>query len=353
MFKQKRKSEDIGKWKFLVCPLAVIIFLFILFDFFNWPTKLGFCAEIIQAKSLFYFGVAAFLSLMIYYSQNSNSDSHSIQLQNKINQIFPLTKNDEINDKVRVWMTRDKSNTQGIIFYFPFSLIPGFWVEPRLFEKFIENFDTLNIKNHIKLLFIGPKETDYNFQTILESITLDNKTTPLPGSKTNALNSNFEISKLGDYINITDINKGTFQDDNEKLTYIKSVFTEKYAHLIEILKKEQKSRKENIYVHEIETSDCNYWKTKPPFSIIIRCRKKDKSFDAIITDTFNIVKDFNAGVLYNGSNSQAIYKPEFSKIREDPNNYEFQNQDITNLFVNNLLLTLESEIIEKIKKVTK
>lgn len=351
MFKQK--SEDFGKWKFLAGTLAVIIFVFILFDFFNWPTKLGISAEIIQAKNLFYFGVAAFLSLMIYYSQNSNSDSHSIQLQNKINQIFPLTKNDEINDKVRVWMTRDKSNTQGIIFYFPFSLIPGFWVEPRLFEKFIENFDTLNVNNHIKLLFIGPKETDYNFKTILESITLDDKTTQLPGSKTNALNSNFNKSKLGDYINITDINKRTFKDDNEKLTYIKSVFSDKYAHLIGILRKEQISRTENIYLHEIETINCDYWKTKPPFSIIIRCRKKDKSFDAIITDTFNIVKDFNAGVLYNGSNSHAIFKPVFSKVREDPNNYEFQNQDITNLFVNNLLLTLESEVIDKIKIVTK
>jgi hypothetical protein len=348
---KKKHKKRIVLWQICFWVFLVIFFSAAICDLFNVPTKFNFLISFLPSKEIFYFLMASILSLSIFYTENDNADKHNIQLQNKINQIFPLTMNNEILEKVLYWMTSEKSNTQGIIFYFPYSLIPGFWVEPRLFQRLIEQFDYLNEKTDIKLLFIGPKETDYNFISILDSMKLSRGAITLnKDGVSNFIDSKFKDSPLGRYINISGINKITFVNDKAKLNHIRNVIKTKYVETVNRLKSEQSSRENNIQIYEIVSTDGSFWKCKPPFSIIIRCKKKDGGFDAILTDTFNIVKDFNVRKL-SSSITNPTFMPDFSKVREDPNNYEFQNQDITNLFVNNLLLTLEPEIVEKIKNI--
>lgn len=84
-------------------------------------------------KPIFYATVSFLFAILIFATQERSAENQAKQLKDAIEKIKPFQVSD-INKKTKEWLTIKKEETKFMLFYFPYSFIPGFWVDCNLFN---------------------------------------------------------------------------------------------------------------------------------------------------------------------------------------------------------------------------
>lgn len=315
------------KFKFYKSPLfwigcVLIVFTFCdIFNIFSLTTKIG------VNKEQFYLFLHLLFVIAIFVFQEINQKRIFEKLNENVSQISPLRKIEEINTTVQKWLKEDQANI--LIFYFPYSIHPGFWYDTgNEFTTFINNFNASSNKCYKKLYFIGPDADNSPFSKSIEM---------LQTKLTDEFVNDF-ISKNGLFYNL--FNFKSFNFDKKEL-WIKLIVDEYTAKLKE-LERKSVGYNSNLKVFKIGANDNCKLKSfdeLPSFSFILKVNK-NKAEDMIVIDTFNAISESNLTDFINdlGINSINI-KEDPQKLITAPQIRIVNNQHTANLFLTTFLET--------------
>lgn len=244
--------------------LAITPLILIALDCYNVPARLG-CNLIIKYKSLIYIAIGLYYSVIIYISQNNSANRQCNLIVEHIKQLDGI-KPHEIKKECLKWLQNTEKDTRFICFYFPYSLVPCFWVDIAMNNQIIQKLRTLSCKDNLKLMFIGPSMETKNFKKFFNKVTQDYENAKKQSSR-NPLWAHCQA-------------KQEIMDCNEIEQVLRKLYEEEKQNLKEL------ERNNLICVCEIE--DDNFWNAAPVFSFVLRLTKTNE-IDILISDTFNDV----------------------------------------------------------------
>lgn len=331
--------------------LFLILVLFILIgDYLNIPSllhshNLVFLRNIINNKELVYFSLSLFIAVLIYYNQNKFSENFASQLNTKIEEFEAFRQEKaEIIQSIQNWL--EAPETDFIIFYFPFTILPGFWTDYSMFFKkhILPIIGGMNRDDSTKIVIIGPGINEgNNFNKIIDTI------------KDHQIEAVLE--------NISNRNKSLGKDNVETVDEMCRLLKDSYVSHFNKLTDEVKERKE--FIKLVTPENPEYWRGKPTFSFVYRKLKEKKAKNGsykpesnfLIIDTFDIVNNLSS-VRHHFSNNGLITKKTIEEnLLKDPNFYVIKHNKVSNLFISNILHTsfgtddsLDKEILNFIIK---
>lgn len=183
--KKEKDNQDKNSKKSLVCPILIILgvcFLsFVLLYFSREYVPAPWCLnaesiEVVFGLALSISGIV--LTFMVFRLQTKSQDIES-ELHNKrleairkeVYAIKPFNSVEDINKELQEWITKNENSI--FIFYFPFSIFPGFWLDGgNSFSQFLKNIENTETTNN-KYIFIGPKVGNSLFSEVNEKIVKD------------------------------------------------------------------------------------------------------------------------------------------------------------------------------------
>lgn len=305
--------------------IALTFFDFFLPKFFSVTSFFRIDAEYKENAYLF---LHLLFVIAIFVFQEINQKSTFKKLNENIIHLSPLKKIEEINSTVKKWLEEDQTNI--LIFYFPYSIHPGFWYDTGVaFSNFIDNLkNEINQSYKSKLYFIGPDIENSPFSKSIEALEVQ-------------LTAKF----VQDYIsgNKNFFNRFNFDqfEDSKKKEWTDKIKSE-YKRKLEALLEHAKDKSNNFKVCKIGTdalcsinsSDC-----LPSFSFILKVNK-NKAEDMIVIDTFNIISENNLNGFVNDLGIDSIWKSgELQKLLTPPQLRILNNQHTANLFFTTFLET--------------
>ena len=253
------KGKDIGALFLVITPLILIAL-----DCYDVPARLG-CNPIIKYKSLIYIAIGLYYSVIIYISQNNSANRQCNLIVEHIKQLDGI-KPHEIKEECLKWLQNTEKDTHFICFYFPYSLVPCFWVDIAMNNQIIQKLRTLSCKDNLKLMFIGPSMETKNFKKFFNKVTQDYEN----AKKQSFHNPLWALCQT----------KQEIMECNEIEQVLRKLYEEEKQNLKEL------ERNNLICVCEIK--DDSFWDTSPDFSFVLRLTKTHE-IDILISDTFNDV----------------------------------------------------------------
>ncbi len=255
------------------------------------------------------------------------------KVDENVKQLAPLKKIEEINTTIKTWLQEDQANI--LIFYFPYSIHPGFWIDTGVyFSTFIDELRTkINQSYKSKLYFIGPDSENSPF-----SETID----VLKSKLDKAFVSKF-ISQNTEFFNTYDFENF---DAANKEQWINKISTEYKEKLLK-LEKLSNDKQNNFKVYKIGRGESCALKSAnalPSFSFILKVNR-NKAEDMIIIDTFNVVAENNLSGFLNDLGIESIWNKsqdaenEPQKLLIPPIYRILGNQHAANLFFTTFLET--------------
>lgn len=168
---KKVKNATIWLRKYIGALFLVITpLILIALDCYDVPAHLG-CNPIIKYKSLIYIAIGLYYSVIIYISQNNSANRQCNLIVEHIKQLDGI-KPHEIKEECLKWLQNTEKDTHFICFYFPYSLVPCFWVDITMNNQIIQKLRTLSCEDNLKLMFIGPSMETKNFKKFFNKVAL-------------------------------------------------------------------------------------------------------------------------------------------------------------------------------------
>lgn len=335
------KANGLKRFRQFLIGVGVVILFFDLLDVFinpiyslDWNNN-PFCKWLLEIKEPFYMLTHLFFVIAIFWFQEVNQkkqyeNQQEIlkRLNDNVTQLAPLKKIEEINTTVEKWLKEDQANI--IIFYFPYSIYPGFWYDTGVvFTNFINTLKTnIDQSYKSKLYFIGPDKENSPFSESITELTskLDDKFVK------DYISQNMKFFKRFDFAEFTDATK-----DN----WAKKI-TDEYKNKLLELERHATDKSNNFRVLKIGADTNCVLKSSdslPSFSFILKINK-NKAEDMVLIDTFNVVaensltnflKDLGISSIKTNGDSQKLLMPPISRI--------LNNQHTANLFFTTFLET--------------
>lgn len=339
MEKEQSKSWHKRCKDWIVSTQAILVLIlfttvFIFFDYLDisywgcWETWLILFLQI--SKPIGYFSISVLFTVLIYFKQEQSQNTENElqqkrleQIRNAINELDPIVGVKEIQKELENWIKKDEKST--FIFYFPFSIYPGFWVDGGIsFQEFMSKIASKN-SNSIKdkFIFIGPALDDSFFSIINEKV-IKNEGLKLKGNESGFLKG------FMDKYDIDDIST-----PEKKIELHNSVKAE-YSSKLDELKQLEKTKK-FIFVKELTKVDSS---KLPIASFVLKINKKQDNVqnDLFYIDTFSFLGKNVKSIIESvdcinycnfGELETVIRKPEFA--------YTIKNNIIATLIRNILV----------------
>lgn len=267
-----------------------------------------------------------FLALSIYKKQLYYGEYSQKKLEKLVNKSVFKEDKGAVKRKFVTWV--EDPQTEFIIWYFPISIIPGFWVDKTLFELI-----SPIVENHtrIKFLFIGPFPECPSFNEVVKKVAgahfSENCKKKGFRLKDTVFYKSLDLEKKFQNNTIT-------QDDLEK--QIKKLYQNKVDTLNELAK-----HKNNVRVHALNIARNNL----PRYPFVFRGSKVGEEFalDMLIADTHRVLGLSGATDLIGYITKDFDYvKLSPTNIVTPPATYIVELSSITNLLVQTLIDTVVS-----------
>ncbi len=317
---------------FLKQPLSfgcLILVILTFLDFFTHSISITKYLGIDeQKKENFYLFLHLFIVIVIFAFQEFNQSlqfKKQTEILDKVDanvkSMSPLKElSQQIHDEVKNWLSEDQKNI--VIFYFPYSILPGFWLDTgTTFSKFIGEIETEDARSfkHI-LYFIGPDTTDSPFNKVMD--LLDHAI-----GKDNFVSTNIKGKFFGGF----DFSSFTIEKKGEFMNKIKN----KYIERLQQIETNSREKKTIFKLLKIGTN-CQIKNTEnlPSFSFILKV-SKNKAEEMILIDTFHTLEDSNLlkNVIHelgiNAITPEILLAPPYARI--------VNNTHVANLFLNTFL----------------
>ncbi len=332
------------KFTFAVFIIVIISFtLLIVLDFANISKynlfKNPIFTYLVNNKGIIYIFFGFLLSVTIFFNQHYIGKDQAREYQEQIDELNDKVKklNDDLSKLEAVKKERKEiekiainwfdETTDSILFYFPYTIFPGFWNDGGLFfrNSILGELNKLTEEDKIrKIIFRGPIPDvgDNYLEKIINSIV----------EREEELN-NLIKDMQHDFKSVVlkNLNPPTHQAVKED---IKKSYESLYRFF------EQQIEKKPFISYKLgEEIKKSYWLNKPNYSFVLR-KMKNEDLQLLIIDTF--------GILKNNSNNINIIKPNNlmdNEINEgflfkSPNNYIIENDSVLTLFISTLFQTV-------------
>lgn len=261
--KAKNDNTWLGKYKWALFLVIVPVILIVL-DCYDIPARLRYNL-IVQYKSLIYIVVGLYYSAFIYISQTSSANKQCDLIVEHIKQLDGIRPN-EIKEECLKWLQNENKDTRFICFYFPYSLVPCFWVDITMNNSIIKILDALTVDDNLKLMFIGPSIKTKNFQKFFDKVIREPKD----------IEKKFPQNPLWKYCQALKEEKNGAQ------------IGELLTNLYKKEKRKLMDKKKDNLICVCEIKNDRFWEVAPDFSFVLRLTATNE-MDILISDTFNDV----------------------------------------------------------------
>ena len=269
--------------------------------------------------------IGLLLSISIFSKQYIYGEDSQKALSKLINKSVFKEDRKAVEKKFEEWVKHDES-TKFIVFYFPYSIIPGFWVDPDLFHMLKKKVD---INTKVQFLFIGPAVDCPTFSSLAKKVAEAH----FAGSRDTR---NFSLKNKKIYA-VLDLKKKLSKNDL-KAKDLQEELLKLYEERIDELVKMAR-RKNNVHVRKINLNDAYF----PQYPLILRGKEEGKELelDMIIIDTHKMLELNGATDLIHYVTGDDDYrKLDPINIVTDPPTYIVELNSITNLLVQTLIDTV-------------
>jgi hypothetical protein len=311
----------------LFLGLVIVIGITLFLDVSNlYPSKMynfSWFKNIANNKELVYILYGFLLSIIIFLNQRYYGKTQHEKYINDLDLLKAVERDTRASKKLALDWFDDE--TEALLFYFPNTLIPGFWNDFGKFfdEQLKEKFENLTDDKRKDIFVIGPSE---NNSSQLEHIL--NKIKESDEAKKILLDEPWKRK----FNNLTDI--------DEILSDLKLNYKLKINNFSTLIK-----RKEFVQLQPID--DIGYWKGKPNFSFVLK-KNKYREYELLIIDTFNVIK-VPSNTIKVVKSLNHIDSDNVSALFSEPINYVIKNKDALELFLSSLFQTAfkeEERIVE-------
>jgi hypothetical protein len=358
--KDKETCQTENKTIWIEKPITIIIFgviaaIFIILGLYMFGVLSLTCNrdnDILYIVSTIIACLSIAVAILIYLRQkksNKLSDKILKEINENVLDIKSITQISNFNEHLKKRIKESEHTT--FIFYFPFSIYPGFWLDGGVeFKGFTSELEQYNDKKYTnQFIFIGPepdKQSANTIFTILGFKSEDELRKILQEAGT----------KFPDYINIgettTDANNNNNNNNNNQggqvsiIEQIKNSYKASYTALKNL--SEQKK-----FVHIMPIDDPQ---NLPSSSFVLEVNGEQ---NLVFVDTFKILKEPVAKEIYNTNMDRFIVQEEASeetkkeqfeklqKIFSLPQSYCFKNNIVSNLFFSSFLDICQSHTVLK------
>jgi hypothetical protein len=283
-------------------------------------------------------------SLVIFLTQfyiTRKSDRIINEINENVLDIKSITEISNFNEHLKKRIKESEHTT--FIFYFPFSIYPGFWLDGGVeFKSFTSELEQYNDKKYTnQFIFIGPepdKQLANTIFTILGFKSEDELKKKLREAGT----------KFPDYINIgeTTTDANNQQRQISIIEQIKGSYKASYTAL-----KNLSEQKKFVHIMPIDAPQ-----NLPSSSFVLEVNGEQ---NLVFVDTFKILKEPVAKEIYNTNMDRFIVqedasedtkKEQFEKLQKIfslPKSYCFKNNIVSNLFFSSFLDICQSHTVLK------
>lgn len=271
--------------------------------------------------------IGLLLSIFIFSKQWLYGEDSQEALSKLVNKSVFKEDRKAVEKKFEEWIKRDES-TKFILFYFPYSIIPGFWVDPALFHKLYKEVD---INTKVQFLFIGPAVDCPTFSALVKKVA-EAHFARCGDARNFSLKKTdmYKVLDLKEKLSKNDLKAKDLQEEMLKL------YEERLDELVKMAR-----RKNNVNVRKINLNDAYL----PQYPLILRGKKQGKELelDMIIIDTHKVLELNGATDIIRCVTQNKDYRRlDPINIVTEPPTYIVELSSITNLLVQTLIDTVLS-----------
>ena len=315
---------------------GTIITLFVataIVDFGDYAWKLSvkigcdiLTANVEGARSFWYLAMPSIIAVLIFYSQTVSSKTNAENLGKAIDSLKGFSIED-MKVKLLEWINTGSSK-RVIILYFPYSIIPGFWIDINIYLDYLRKILDIKNSDKIRIYMLGPACDHELFQFV-----------------TNMVSNGYKEGEIGIYSENSLFHEFEKLDGETNREARKSKIEDMYNAFVTCLNRIIEGR-ENVKLRPFPDNRITSLECKPGFSFIMRITSSS-NVDILLSDIGGTAEKIEWKWTHN--------KIKLENILDPPASYYLSDEKMSRLMCSHILqcISEDEQLINEIEQFVK